>query len=179
MKILRTLCLCAVSLAFGQAVFAQAPSAMTSGLTAQRVDTVDGKAVLTPATSGKPGDVIEYSGTYRNGGTAPVDKLLATIPVPAGTSFIAGSAVPAQAQASIDGVRFEAVPLMRSVSQADGTERKVAVPLAEYRALRWDIGALAAGRNAVVSLRVRIDPVAAPAASAAATATVPAKPASR
>lgn len=132
-------------------------SNVTSTLLAQRVETVDGKAVLKPASQVKPGEVIEYSSTYRNAGSSSVDKLMATLPVPAGATFIAGSAEPAKAQASVDGAVFAPMPLMRTVRQPDGSERKVPVPLAEYRALRWEVGALASGRSAVVSLRVQID----------------------
>ena len=154
----------AAGLSLGQVALAQSPT-VSSQLLAQRVELVEGKAVLKPAAEGRPGDILQYSGTYRNGGTAPVDKLLATVPVPAGTTFIDGSAEPAQAQASTDGTRFAPMPLVRSVRQPDGSERKEPVPLAEYRALRWDIGTLAAGRSAVVSLRVRIDaPAAVPGA---------------
>ena len=154
----------AAGLSLGQVALAQSPT-VSSQLLAQRVELVEGKAVLKPAAEGRPGDILQYSGTYRNGGTAPVDKLQATVPVPAGTTFIAGSAEPAQAQASTDGTRFAPMPLVRSVRQPDGSERKEPVPLAEYRALRWDIGTLAAGRSAVVSLRVRIDaPAAVPGA---------------
>jgi len=134
-------------------------------LLAQRVDMVDGKAVLRPAAQGKPGDVIDYSSTYRNGGTAAAATLLATVPVPPGTTFMAGSAHPAAAQASTDGIRFASMPLQRMVRLPNGSERKEAVPLAEYRALRWEIGTLAAGASAVVGLRVRID-APAPVASA-------------
>ncbi len=155
----------------GQTAWAQ--SQVTSALVAQRVDMVDGKAVLKPATQSKPGDVIDYSSTYKNAGTAAADKLLATVPVPAGTTLVAGSAQPAQAQASIDGAVFAPMPLMRNVRQPDGSQRSEAVPLAEYRALRWDLGTLAAGRTSVVSLRVRVDSV------PAAPATPAARPASR
>jgi hypothetical protein len=86
------------------------------------------------------------------------------VPVPPGTTFIAASAEPAQAQASTDGNTFAPMPLTRMVKQADGSTRKEPVPLADYRALRWEIGTLAAGATTVVSLRVSID---APAASAA------------
>ena len=164
MKPLLSLCFFAASLVLGQAALAQSP-AVTSSLTAQKVEMLEGKAVLKPATKGKPGDVIEYSGTYRNVSAAGVNKLQATVPVPPGTTFIADSAQPTQAQASTDGTRFAPMPLMRTVKQPDGKERKEAVPLAEYRALRWEIGTLAAGSSAVVSLRVRID---APAASSGA-----------
>ena len=156
MKPLLNLCFLVAGLVFGQAAVAQTP-AVTSTLTAQRVEMVDGKAVLKPAAQSKPGEVIEYSGTYRNGGAVAVDKLHSVVPVPVGTTFIAGSAQPASAQASTDGTRFAPLPLVRTVRQADGSERKEPVPLAEYRALRWEVGTLGAGTSAVVSLRVRID----------------------
>lgn len=164
MKPLLTLCFFAASLLLGQAALAQSP-AVTSSLTAQKVEMLEGKTILKPAAKGKAGDVIEYSGTYRNVSAAGVNKLQATVPVPAGTTFIADSAQPAQAQASTDGIRFAPMPLMRTVKQPDGKELKEAVPLAEYRALRWEIGTLAAGASTAVSLRVRID---APAASSGA-----------
>lgn len=149
-------CIFAMCLGLGQAAMAQG-TAVTSKLVAQRVEMVDGKAVVKPAGEGKPGEIIEYSGTYRNGGTAAVDKLLATIPVPVGTSFIAGSSNPALAQASTDGTRFAPMPLIRTVRQSDGSERKEPVPLSDYRAVRWEVGTLSPGSSSVVSLRVRID----------------------
>jgi hypothetical protein len=155
----------AACLALGQAAMAQG-SAVTSSLVAQRVEMVDGKAVIKPAGEGKPGEILAYSGTYRNGGVAPVDKLFATIPVPVGTSFISGSSSPAKAQASTDGSRFAPMPLMRAVRQPDGSERQEPVPLSDYRAVRWDIGTLAPGSSAVVGLRVRIDTLTAAAPAA-------------
>jgi len=83
--------------------------------------------------------------------------MVATIPVPAGTTFVAGSAEPARATASTDGAQFAPLPLMRSVRLADGTTRQEAVPLFEYRYVRWEIGTLPAGGEAVVKLRVQID----------------------
>lgn len=156
MKALLKPCLLAVAWVLAQAAFAQTPT-VTSTLTAHRVETVAGKAVLQPADSGKPGDLVEYSGTYHNAGTKPADKLVATIPVPAGTTFVAGSASPARAQASTDGVRFAAMPLMHAVKHADGTVRQEPVPLSEYRYLRWELGTLAAGADSTVALRVQID----------------------
>ncbi len=151
-------------LALGQMALAQ-NAAVSSQLLAQRVDTVAGKPVLKAAGDGKPGDVLQYSATYRNTGATPAGKLLATVPVPPGTTFIAASAEPAQAQASTDGATFAPMPLTRLVKQADGTTRKEPVPLADYRALRWEIGTLPAGATTVVSLRTRIDsPVVASAA---------------
>ena len=164
MKSALKFCIFAAGLVFGHAVWAQA-SPVSSQLLAQRVEMVGGKPVFKPAGDGKPGDLLQYSATYRNTGTAAAGKLLATIPVPPGTTFIAASAEPAQALASTDGSAFAPMPLTRMVKQADGSVRKEPVPLADYRALRWEIGTLAAGASTVVSLRVRIDsPAAAPAA---------------
>jgi uncharacterized repeat protein (TIGR01451 family) len=168
-------CLFTTGLLTVQGAFAQ--GAVTSTLTAQRVETEAGKTVLKPAAVSKPGDVLAYTGTYRNGGTAPADKLTAVIPVPAGTTLVAGSAEPAKAQASTDGTRFAPMPLMRTVKQADGSDRREAVPLADYRAVRWEIGALAPGASSDVALRVRIDePVNASASAVTTTAKPAAKP---
>lgn len=156
MKALLKPCLLAAGLVLAQLAAAQTP-AVSSTLAASRVETVAGKEVLTRADNGKPGDLVEYSGTYRNAGGKPVDKLVATLPVPAGTTFVAGSAAPARAQASTDGVRFAPMPLVRTVRQADGSLRQEPVPLAEYRYLRWELGTLAGGADAVVKLRVQID----------------------
>ena len=138
---------------------AWAQNQVTSILVAQQVEMVEGKAIFKPASQGKPGDVIDYSNTYKNSGTLAADKLFATVPVPVGTTLVASSAQPATAQASTDGAVFAPMPLMRSVRQADGSQRSEPVPLTDYRALRWDLGTLAAGRTAVVSLRARVDSV--------------------
>lgn len=147
----------AAGLALSQMALTQKAPSLTSQLLAQRVDMVAGKPVLSPAGEGRPGDVLQYSATYRNTAATPAAKLLATLPVPPGTTLIQASAEPAQAMASTDGSTFAPMPLTRIVKQADGSTRKEPVPLAEYRALRWDIGALPSGASTVVSLRVRID----------------------
>lgn len=146
------------------AAWAQGPAATPSAptvsakLTAQRVEIVDGKTQFKPATDGKPGQVIEYSGTYQNNGNAAVSKLLVTLPVPVGTTYVAGSADPALgAQASVDGARFAPVPLMRRIRSIDGTERREPVPLADYRAIRWEISTLAPKDSTEVKIRVSID----------------------
>lgn len=156
MKLFLNACCLLTALVFSQGAFAQ-DTAVRSQLVAQRIDKVEGKDVLTSATEGKPGDILQYSGTYRNTGAAAANKLVATIPVPLGTTLIADSVEPLPDQASIDGTRFGPAPLMRIVKQADGSERTVAVPMSQYRALRWDVGTLAGGASTVVKLQVRID----------------------
>lgn len=144
--------------AWAQGPALTAAPAVTSKLTAQRVEMIDGKAVFKPATDGKPGQVIEYVGTYKNNSKSAINKLLATLPVPVGTTYVAGSAEPSLAvQASVDGVRFAPAPLMRRIRAADGTERREPVPLSDYRALRWEIATLPADGSTEIKMRVSID----------------------
>lgn len=157
MKQLFVLCIVAASLTLSQTALAQTPS-VTSKLTVNRVELVDGKAVLKPAAQAKPGDVVEYSATYSNAGKSAVDHLQATLPIPVGTTLLADSAKPGNAQASTDSVNFAPMPLMHSVKLADGTTRKEPVALADYRALRWEVGTIASGKDTVISLRVRVNP---------------------
>lgn len=144
------------TLATNSLALAQA-SGVTSALVAQRVDMVNGQAVLRPATQARPGDVISYTSTYRNNGGNAVSKMLAVVPVPTGTTLLGESITPASAQATTDGQTYAAMPLLRNVKQPDGSTRPMPVPLAEYRAVRWDIGSLGSGQSVAVSLQVRVD----------------------
>ena len=116
----------------------------------------DGKEAREPATSARPGDVIEYAADYRNKGAAAASKLEVTIPIPVGTDYVADSSRPAAGFASTDGVRFEAMPLKHRVSRADGTLVEQLVPVEQYRALRWAPQELGAGANATYSVRTRM-----------------------
>jgi uncharacterized repeat protein (TIGR01451 family) len=144
------------ALVLGHAALAQEP-VVTSSLTASRVDLVDGKPVLRPAAEAKPGDVLEYRATYANQGKAAVAHLLATVPIPPGTTFVPDTPTPAQVLASTDARTFAALPLMHAVTQRDGSTRMELVPLSAYRALRWDVGSLNPGKATSVSMHVRID----------------------
>ena len=151
-------CLAAV---FGTAVASsQTVSANTvsSTLSAQVVSVVDGKSASKPAADAKPGDVIEYRAVYANNTKSAINGLLATIPVPVGTTLIYGSAIPTDPTASVDTVTFAPMPLIRTIKSANGVLRKEPVPLENYRAVRWNAGALASGQETVVSLRVLVNP---------------------
>ncbi len=114
-----------------------------------------GRESLADAADAKPGDVIEYVATYRNTGKAAVTGMQATMPVPPQTEFIAGSARPAQAKASLDGRSFADIPLKRTVER-DGRRIEVEVPYREYRYLRWFAGELGGGKSAAFTARVRV-----------------------
>ena len=130
-------------------------------LTAHRVQTnANGKETLVPGDQAHPGDVLEYRATYTNSSGARVRQLAATLPVPQGMEYLAGSASPAPVLASLDGRTFEAVPLKRKVRLADGRTAVREVPASEYRWLRWSIPALEAKSDRVVKARVRVAPIA-------------------
>lgn len=115
---------------------------------------IKGEVEAQPATQAKPDDVIEYRATYTNNTDKTIKGLQATLPIPADTQFLAKSS-PAQAQASTDGVNFAAMPLKRK--KVGG--QTVNVPLQEYRALRWTIAELPAGKSVVVTAQTRVSSV--------------------
>lgn len=139
------------------AALAQSNGEVTSTLTVTRIVAgKDGKETRAAADEARPGDVLEYVAEYRNAGKAPARKLEATLPIPAGTEFLSATAKPADVRASLDGAKFEAVPLKRKVRRADGSVVEELVPTSEYRFLRWSPRDLAAGRTARYSARVRL-----------------------
>lgn len=117
------------------------------------------KEVLSPADKVAPGDLLKYQVTYQNNGKSALKQLTATLPLPVGTTYIAGSAAPANAKASVDGKDFAAMPLKRLIKKADGKLEEQIIPLTEYRALRWDLGELAEKSKIEVSARTRVNPV--------------------
>jgi uncharacterized repeat protein (TIGR01451 family) len=129
-------------------------------LSANRVTKQQGKELLVAADEAKPGELIEYRALYRNDGASEAKGLLATLPIPRGTQYVAGSALPRGVQASLDGRTFAAVPLKRTVRTPDGRTVVQDVPVAEYRALRWPLGALSSRDQRTVSARVRVEPTA-------------------
>ena len=117
----------------------------------QMVTNQKGEQTAKPAKQAKPNDVIEYRAQYTNNTQATVKNLVATLPIPVGTQFLAKS-TPAQAQASVDGVKFEAMPLKRKVA-----DKVINVPLGEYRALRWTIAEIPAGKSITVTAQTRVE----------------------
>lgn len=103
-----------------------------------------------------PGEVIEYRVVYRNVARQAVRQVVATLPVPKDTEYVAGSAAPAAVEASLDGVKYAPLPLRQPVQLPGGAMAWREVPLAEYRSLRWKLGDLAVGQQAVVVARVRL-----------------------
>lgn len=154
----------AVCLAFAVTLFGMAPLATAQqaadpvkiALVAKKIIVTENGETAEPATTSKPGDLLQYEAIYRNTSPGAVGQLLATVPVPERLALVAASATPAGALASTDGQHFAPMPLMRAVRQADGTVVQQPVPLSEYRALRWTISELAAGERATVRLRAQV-----------------------
>ncbi|MDD2774571.1 MAG: hypothetical protein PHU06_01300 [Gallionella sp.] len=115
--------------------------------------------VLESATQIKPGEVIEYQATYHNTTKHAISQLLATLPIPKETEYIPNTANPVGVEASLDGVTYAPVPLRRMVKLANGQMTEQAVPLIEYRSLRWVLGDLSAGQKKTVSARIRLSPL--------------------
>ena len=135
---------------------AQQKAPVETRLEARKVDVAaDGKESFSPAEAAKPGDVLEYTATYRNTTDSPIRNLEATLPIPPQTELVAGSIRPANAKASLDAIRFADMPLKRKAIK-DGREVEEAVALSEYRALRWYPGALAPNQLLTFTARVRV-----------------------
>ena len=133
----------------------EAANQVEAKLSASIVRMVGNKEVLALADKAKPGDVIEYSVVYRNP-SKPVKGVLATLPVPQGMEYIAGSAAPKTATASLDGNTFAAIPLKRQVKLADGKTVDQLVPYSDYRFLQWKLGDMANKASFKVSARMRV-----------------------
>lgn len=116
----------------------------------------DGAEALLPAQSVKPGDVLQYTAVYRNADSRAVSRLVASLPIPAGTELVPASTLPREVLASLDGKVYAAAPLMRKLRRADGLMVDVPVPLTEYRYLRWPEQQIAAGASFSTSARVRV-----------------------
>ena len=119
----------------------------------------DGKEALLPADKASPGDTLEYQIVHKNNSKSAVKFLTATLPLPEGISYVAGSAKPANAQASLDGKVFVAIPIKTMGKAADGKLEERLVPYSEYRALRWVVGELQANAQVSVSARALVNPV--------------------
>ena len=126
-------------------------------LTAQKVTKdAEGKEQLKPAERAMPGEVVQYDALYKNTSSTGVKNLAPTLPIPPGLEFLPETVSPMPAFASVDGRTFAPFPLVRKVTKPDGTIEEQAVPASEYRALRWTVGDLEAGKAILVSARARL-----------------------
>jgi uncharacterized repeat protein (TIGR01451 family) len=135
-----------------------APQAVTSNLVLQKVISERGVESFQAADKVQPGETLQYSMRYENHGTKQVSKLAATLPIPAGMSFIAGTATEQGLVASTDGKNFAAIPLKRTVKLPSGETAEQNVSYSEYRFLRWNQESLGVGAHASFKARVQVNP---------------------
>ena len=155
-KVLATLIAAALVALAPTPLRAQGDGPVQTRLEARKVvRDADGREAFVAAEAVRPGDVIEYVATYRNTGSAPVRDLEATLPIPAHTELLAGSARPVGARASLDAREFAAPPLKRTVRR-DGRAVEEAIPTREYRYLRWSQPVLAPNQAVAFRARVRV-----------------------
>ena len=148
---------CAVLSGFLTEASAQARQALQGRLDQARVVLDNsGRETLVRADSVRPGDVLEYTVAYKNVSPAAVGNVALTLPIPVGLSYQSHAKLPAPSQASVDGNSFQDMPLKRVVRQADGKLASQLVPMNEYRALRWQIGQLEAGKEVSVIARAQV-----------------------
>jgi len=151
-----------LSVTLGHQVMAQGAAASgTSPVTSRLIQklvsvTSNGKEQLLDAEKVKPGDKLEYQLSYSNNSKEPIKGLMATLPVPPGTTFIPSSATPALVAASLDGIQFSKLPLKRKVEK-NGKTFEEDVPPQEYRALRWMVGDLMPEKTVSVKARVAVN----------------------
>jgi uncharacterized repeat protein (TIGR01451 family) len=142
--------------------FAKDAGAQVEGtLNQSRIVVVNGKETVAAADKVSPGDLLEYKVRYVNKGAGPAKNLVVTLPIPQGLELAPATDNPKGALGSLDGQRFEPMPIKRSVKQADGKEILQDVPLAQYRALRWQVEQLDAGKSANFSARAKVESLAA------------------
>lgn len=115
---------------------------------------VDGKEEFRQADSVKPGDILEYRVRYANRSGKAVSNFTATLPLPEQLEYLPKSATPGAnlVQAAAADRRYAAEPLTRT---APGGQTE-AVPYAEYRSLRWNLGQLPADAATEVTARARV-----------------------
>jgi uncharacterized repeat protein (TIGR01451 family) len=121
----------------------------------------DGKTTLTPVEKAPPklGDEIEYDIVAANAGDSPALRLIPVGKIPAGTSYIAGSAKSPRARPefTLDGGKtWSAAPTV-SVRHPDGTTTVKKADPALYTAVRFVTeGAIAPHQTSTYSYEVRV-----------------------
>ncbi|ESK37316.1 hypothetical protein P256_02371 [Acinetobacter nectaris CIP 110549] len=110
----------------------------------------DGNQTAKLVSNVKPNDVIEYRATYTNNTLGEIKNLSATLPIPTETQFL-GKSKPENAKATTDGINFSPMPLKKK----EGNQL-VDIPLQDYRALRWTIAVLPAGKSITVSAQIQV-----------------------
>jgi uncharacterized repeat protein (TIGR01451 family) len=129
-------------------------------LMAGAVEREAGVLALEKVDAVKPGEILQWSITSLNEGTAAARDYKAVGHIPKGTTFVAGSAAGENGSTvtySIDGGKtFNALPIIEE-KQTDGSVKQVPAPVSMYTEVRYEWSdALAAGSKLMASYKVRV-----------------------
>lgn len=115
----------------------------------------DGKLAWGPLIGAvHPGEDLRYLVSVKNSGAAPVQNLVVTQPVPAGTAYRAETAS-GTVTFSLDGKAFSAKPTVPE-TQSDGTVKVRPAAPETYTALRWRLDLVPAGSAQTVTFGVKV-----------------------
>ncbi len=159
----RNLLLVCLSLAIAGAMVVRARNLTRPDVKLSLTGTVQrGDQIIQVAQAGliNPGEIISYTITAHNAGTAAAREVSPSAAIPAGTIYVAGSARPAGAARivySIDGGKtFQATPMIEQ-RQPDGTVKPAPAPVAMYTQVRSDLSEpLLPGQQFTVTYQVRV-----------------------
>ncbi len=120
----------------------------------------DAEIALEKVSAVHPGEILDWTITSANEGSAPARQYKTIGQIPQGTSFVAGSAVAEYGAAvsySIDGGKnFSAEPTIEQ-KQSDGTTKRTLAPASMYTQVRYEWSdPLAAGATLSASYKVRV-----------------------
>jgi uncharacterized repeat protein (TIGR01451 family) len=108
----------------------------------------------------RPGEILDWQIVSENNGQAAARDYKAVGHIPAGTSFVAGSAAAGAGSTvtySIDGGKTYSTQPLIEEKQPDGTVKRVPAPVSMYTEVRYEWSdALAAGGKLSASYRVRV-----------------------
>ncbi|HVF50745.1 MAG TPA: hypothetical protein VNA19_11695 [Pyrinomonadaceae bacterium] len=115
---------------------------------------------LDKVQSVNPGEILQWNITSLNEGDGAAHEYKAVGHIPAGTAFVAGSAVAeggSNVTYSIDGGKTYSTQPIIEEKQPDGTVKRVAAPVAMYTEVRYEwTDELAAGGKLNASYKVRV-----------------------
>ena len=107
-----------------------------------------------------PGEILNWTITSQNAGTAPAHNYKAIGEIPTGTAYVANSAA-AEGSVQIvysldDGKTFDAKPMIDQ-KQPDGSVKKVTAPASMYTQIRYEWNdPLSEGKQFLASYKVRV-----------------------
>ncbi len=113
-----------------------------------------GQEVLTPITNSTHlgrNSIIEYTVELTNNNAKRVGNMVVTVGIPKGTTLI-GHTMPNFPQATTDGKIYTTVPLQTVING-----QRQAVPLYQYKALRWQLSNIAANDSTKVTYRAKLN----------------------